>query len=79
MAYPIEKKLVIAVASSALFDLSDGLQSFDTVRAMFTEGEQIYPTSGFYTFTHTQICVRNPNCIKAVFDPRKSNSGYPIP
>ena len=59
--------------------LDDKNSSFDTVRATFMEGEPIYPTSAFYTFTHTQICVRNLNCIKAVFDPRKPDRNYPIP
>lgn len=64
---------------NAILDLSDEHQSFDTVRAMFTEGDPLYPTSAFYSYTHTQICVRNPNCIKAVFDPRKPSLKYPIP
>lgn len=52
---------------------------FDTVRSMFFEGDVIYPTSFFHEQTHIQICVRNPNCIKAVFDPRTVDSSYPIP
>jgi len=44
-----------------------GEQPFDTVRAMFTEGEPIYPTAGFRRKTHIQICVRNPENIKGVF------------
>lgn len=40
---------------------------FDTVRAVFTEGEPIYPTAGFRRKTHIQICVRNQECIKGVF------------
>jgi hypothetical protein len=42
-------------------------QPFDTVRAVFTEGEPIYPTAGFRRKTHIQICVRNPENIKGVF------------
>ena len=64
---------------NTIIDLDDKNSSFDTVRATFMEGEPIYPTSAFYTFTHTQICVRNLNCIKAVFDPRKPDRNYPIP
>jgi hypothetical protein len=44
-----------------------GEQPFDTVRAVFTEGEPLYPTSGFRRKTHIQICVRNHECIKGVF------------
>jgi hypothetical protein len=42
-------------------------QSFDTVRAVFTEGDLLYPTAGFRRKTHIQICVRNQECIKGVF------------
>jgi hypothetical protein len=44
-----------------------GRHPFDTVRAVFTEGEPIYPTAGFRRKTHIQICVRNPENIKGVF------------
>jgi len=40
---------------------------FDTVRGVFTEGERIYPNSGFRRKTHIQICVINPEMIKGVF------------
>jgi hypothetical protein len=40
---------------------------FDSVRAVFTEGEPLYPTAGFRRKTHIQICVRNPENIKGVF------------
>ena len=39
----------------------------DTVRGIFIEGEPIYPGSGFNSKTHTQIAVRNIDCIKGVF------------
>jgi hypothetical protein len=39
----------------------------DTVRGVFLEGDPIYPTSGFYLKTHSQIAVRNTACIKGVF------------
>jgi hypothetical protein len=42
-------------------------EPFGTVRAMFTEGELLYPTSGFRRKTHIQICVRNQGNIKGVF------------
>ncbi|WP_446741755.1 hypothetical protein [Silvibacterium acidisoli] len=44
-----------------------GERSFDTVRGVFTEGERVYPNSGFHHKTHTQICVRNPEKIHGVF------------
>lgn len=39
----------------------------DTVRAPFIEGRPIYETSGFFTKTHIQICVVNPDSLKGVF------------
>jgi hypothetical protein len=44
-----------------------GEDPFDTVRAVFTEGEHLYAKSGFRRKTHIQICVRRPSNIKAVF------------
>jgi hypothetical protein len=46
------------------------LKPFDSVRALFREGDPIYPSSGFYERTHTQIAVRSLECIKGVFLPR---------
>lgn len=39
----------------------------ETVRVLFSEGQEIYPGSGFQAKTHIQIAVRNPDCIKGVF------------
>ena len=43
---------------------------FDTVRAAFLEGGELYPHAGFRMQNHIQISVLNPNCIKGVFLPR---------
>ncbi len=40
---------------------------FDSVRGMFSEGGKAYEGSEFYKKSHTQICIRNPNCIKGYF------------
>lgn len=55
-----------------------GNEPFDSVRDLFMEGRPIYDGSGFLTKTYLQICVRNPNCIKGFFDPRKPNRRYRI-
>ena len=47
---------------------------FDSVRGVFIEGEKLYPTSGFHEKNHIQICIKNPNCIKGYFLPRKLSS-----
>jgi hypothetical protein len=45
------------------------LKPFDSVRGMFVEGEELYPGAGFNAKNHIQLCIRNPNCIKGLFDP----------
>jgi len=42
----------------------------------FWEGNELYPNAGFRKKNHIQICIRNPNCIKGYFLPRKINSGF---
>jgi len=42
---------------------------FDTVRGLFTEGDAVYPGSGFKNQSHTQVAVRNPACILGIFKP----------
>lgn len=44
---------------------------FDSVRAAFLEGDELYPGAGFKTHNHIQIAVINPNCIKGIFLPRE--------
>lgn len=55
------------------------VKSFDTVRGIFTEGGELYPNSGIKEKNHIQICVRNPNCIKGYFLPRRKNNDYSNP
>ncbi len=56
-----------------------GMTPYDTVRGLFFEGEELYPNAGFREKNHIQICVRNPNCIKAYFLPRELDAAYPSP
>ena len=49
-----------------------GEKSYDTVRGMFVEGEQLYPHAGFHDKNHIQICVCNSDCIKGYFHPREA-------
>jgi hypothetical protein len=46
-------------------------QPFDSVRGLFVEGQPVYQGAGFNDKNHIQICIRNPNCIKGFFVPRK--------
>lgn len=52
---------------------------FDSVRGVFMEGGELYPTAGFNEKNHIQICVLNPNCIKGYFCPREIDDRYPKP
>jgi len=45
-------------------------EPFDSVRGVFIEGAPLYEGAGFNEKNHIQICIRNPNCIKAFFIPR---------
>ena len=47
-----------------------GEPSFDTVRAFFVEGREIYPAAGLRILDHVQICIRNPDNILGFFRPR---------
>ena len=50
---------------------------FDSIRAAFWEGHELYPSAGFNEKNHIQICIRNPNCIKGYFRPIKMDIHYP--
>lgn len=46
-------------------------EHFDTVRGIFTEGGPAFDGAGIQAKNHIQICIRNLNCIKGFFIPRK--------
>ncbi len=47
------------------------IKDFDTVRGVFTEGGPAFPGAGIQKKSHIQICIRNMDCIKGFFLPRK--------
>jgi len=59
------------------FFKKEGYKGFDSVRAAFIEGKEIYPNAGFNERTHIQICIINPNCIKGFFLEREINNNFP--
>ena len=72
------RELDCAVIESLHTMKEDSHQSpFDSIRGIFSEGEELYPNAGFREKDHIQICVRNPNCIKGFFLPRKLDFDYP--
>jgi len=50
--------------------------SYDSVRAAFWEGDELYPGAGFKKQNHIQLAILNPNCIKGIFIPREKEN-YP--
>ncbi|MBO5933571.1 MAG: hypothetical protein J6Q19_07625, partial [Bacteroidaceae bacterium] len=51
------------------FNETNGYNEYDSVRAGFWEGSEIYETAGFREKNHIQLCVRNPKCILGLFIP----------
>ena len=47
------------------------MKIFDSTRGVFTEGGPIYEGAEIFEKTHIQICIRNSNCIKGFFLPRR--------
>ncbi len=54
-------------------------ESYDSVRGVFWEGNELYENAGFKEKNHIQVCIRNPNCIKGVFLPREFDENYTNP
>ncbi len=54
----------------------DNNANYDSVRGVFIEGQEIYENAGFKDKTHIQICIKNPNCIKGYFYPRKMDNKF---
>lgn len=49
---------------------------YDSVRGVFFEGNELYPTAGFREKDHIQIAILNPNCIKAFFKLRSIDKNF---
>jgi hypothetical protein len=52
------------------FNAMFGVPPYDTVRAAFQEGNEVFPSATFTTQSHLQICVCNLEMIKGYFLPR---------
>ncbi len=44
---------------------------YDSVRSVFWEGDEVYPTAGFREKNHIQLCIINPECIIGYFLPKE--------
>lgn len=51
-----------------------GYKHFDSARGIFTEGGPIFEGAGIQSKNHIQVCIRNLNCIKGFFIPRKESN-----
>ncbi|MCL1984365.1 MAG: hypothetical protein FWG58_03065 [Methanomassiliicoccaceae archaeon] len=68
---PLRRNLDFAMIEAAcMFYQRSNDITFDTVIGTFLEGKEIYPGAGIRDKTHTQICVRNPDCILGYFNPK---------
>lgn len=63
----------------ALKDEGKVAYTFDTVRAVFVEGDELYDGAGFNDKNHIQVCVRNPNCIKGYFRVLEPDQEFALP
>lgn len=68
-----KRELDCAVIRYALEAAKDIGIRYDSVRAAFWEGEELYPSAGFKQYNHIQVAILNPDCIKGVFIPRTAN------
>ncbi|ENU83821.1 hypothetical protein F974_01172 [Acinetobacter sp. CIP 102159] len=64
------RKLDCAVILYAIQLAKEQGQPFDSVRAAFWEGEDLYPNAGFKQHNHIQISIINPECIRGIFLPK---------
>lgn len=53
------------------YNKDNDYEEFDSVRAPFWEGDELYPTAGFFNKNHIQICIRNSDCIIGYFLPKE--------
>ena len=67
---PLKRNLDRFIIEMACTAFSEQGGTFDTVIGTFFEGEEIYPGAGMRDKTHTQICVRNTDCILGYFRPK---------
>ena len=69
---PLRRDLDYIIIKTACMLASDRGKKMDTVIGTFFEGKELYPGSGMRDKTHTQICVRNPDCVLGYFRPRST-------
>ena len=68
------RELDCAVIRYACTLAEDAGAPFDSIRAAFIEGNELYDGAKFYSENHIQLAVINPDCIKGIFLPRDKQS-----
>ena len=63
----LRRKLDCAVINTLHGLVKSAGKKIDSVRALYHEGGPLYPNAGFYSKSHVQIAICNPDCIKGVF------------
>jgi hypothetical protein len=67
----LHQKIEEKISEDILVNGFSDLKTFDTVRGIFTEGGPAFDGAGIQMKNHIQVCIRNQNCIKGFFLPRK--------
>ena len=73
-----KRELDCLVINSYIKIQKDSGNEYDSVRGVFFEGNELYPTAGFREKDHIQIAIINPNCIKAFFKERISDRKFKL-
>lgn len=68
----MHKEMEIEIEKNILGKGYSEMRKFDSSRGFFTEGGPAFPGSEIQMKNHSQICIRNFNCIKGFFKPRIS-------
>ena len=63
----------LVIETASVITEGTSRQKYDSVIGTFEEGGKAYPGAGFREKTHTQVCVRNPECVLGYFLPRKQH------
>jgi hypothetical protein len=64
--YKLESRIRFQLAGLGYSEIN----SFDTVRGIFTEGGPAFPGAGIQKKNHIQVCIRNLDMIKGFFIPK---------
>lgn len=72
----LHQKIDEAITNSIRQNGHSNLAHFDTARGIFTEGGPAFDGAGIQAKSHIQICIRNLNCIKGFFIPRKKTQPF---